>query len=676
MAIDRRIADDRTGPDSAPASEPDRAMTQPDTETEPADTEGDRLRAELRSLGYLENPLSRFFAGGLSGKRPALRTHLRVGMGVGGALGIASALLSLPISLSAPGDAPSGFALIVLVVAFATASLCGLLAAGAMFLLYRSTRRLVDRARLVARSTGVAVFLLAFFYLLSYWRRYGSALSETLGVAVVLRPALAAAVIVAISLGLARLFHLAAYAVLASIRGYEFTAKKSGARRALLVGVALAVIAAYAAVGSRPGEGPREFAEVGDPIVAEPPLAKRVILVAVDGLDHAQARAVAAKGWMPTLARWMESGVVAAVDAPAADIPPAYWTTIATGLGTKRHRIDAYYQSRVLGLSQAFARDHAPPGIFDALLLLSRVLGLEEEVPVTASTSRVKRIGDVAAAAGRSAASVNFWATYPAPAFAGTTISERAYLVLRAEQSHGAPVDPAIAPEATWPTLRRFLFDESIAAERVPSIAQVGLEGNFATIHPLLYDLFVEAAALDVLTREAPDYLQVGLTGLDVLRYAYFVREPATTDVRLAAQTEVLRGVYGALDRFLAELRAAAGDDAIVALVTCPGISSRSREARGLLVMTGPTIASEDLDSPLAPEDLAPTLLFAMGLPSSEEQDGRVETRIFSAAALAHPTRATRMVRSFGQKPRIEFADESSAEALRFLEQFGYLSSR
>lgn len=642
----------------------------------PEPDDGERLRAELRALGYLENPLSRFFAGGLTGKRPALRTHLRVGVGVGSVLGIASALLSLPIVLSGTGDPPAWFAPIVLVSAFTIALLCGLLAAAGMFAVYRATRRVADRARLVANSTAVAVFLLSFLYLLSYWRRYGDLLCDALAIGPGPRPVIAAAAIVVASIGAARLFHLASYAVLASIRGYEFTTPRSGARRALVVGVLIAGIAAYA--GSRVGSADARpgFSETGEPIVRAAPLTDRVVLVAIDGLDDVQAREVAAKGWMPKLASWLGSGFQAPVRAPAADIPPAYWTTVATGLETRRHRIDAYYQSRILGLSQAFARDHAPPGVGDALLAGSRVLGLAEDVPLTASTSRVMRIGDVVAAAGLKAASVNYWATYPAPAFAGTTISERAYLVLRAEKAHGAAVDPAVAPAESLATLRRFLFDESVASDRVPRIKDAGLAGNFATIHPLLYDLFVEAAALELLERERPNYLQIGLTGLDVLRYAYFVRDPAASDVRLAARTEVLRGVYGALDRFLGEVRAAAGEDSVVALVTCPGISARRGDARGLIVMVGKGVAATRLDDAIAPEDVAPTLLFALGLPGSAEQDGRVERRMFDPAPATRSGPEPGVLRAYGLKPRVDVADESSADTLRFLAEFGYLSSR
>lgn len=636
----------------------------------------DSLRDGLRSLGYLENPLSRFFAGGLIGRHPALRTHARVGLGVGCALGLASTLLTLPVLLASPGLVTPWFSTIVLLFAFASALLLGLFAAGSMFLVYRATRRVVDRAELVARSTAVATFLLAFLYLLSYWKRYGSVVTDRFGWDDSTAAAIASIAIVTIALALARLFHLAAYAVLASVPGYAFKRRPSGARRALAAGVVLAAIAAFAGARMRPADAAPQFAENGDAIRLERPLAPRVILLAVDGLDLENARAVVARGWMPTLASWMASGFTAPVRAKAADIPPAYWTTVATGLETHRHRIDAYYQSRVLGLSQAFSSDLAPPGVFDTLISLSRVVGLTEEVPVTASTTRVMRVGDVAAAAGLKVASVNYWATYPAPAFAGTTISERAYLVLRAEASHDAPVDPSIAPESVVPSLRRFLFDESVASERVPRIREVGLEGNFATIHPLLYDLFVEAAALDVLEREAPQYLQIGLTGLDVLRYAYFTREPASNDVRRLAQVEVLRGVYGALDRFLAELRAAAGDEALIVLATCPGISANSSEAEGLLVAHGNAIARLEHSESLEPENIAPTLLLALGLPSSAEQDGRAVLRMFRSEALADPSSAARMVRAFGLKPPIEVVDESSAEALRFLDQFGYFSSR
>ncbi len=648
----------------------------PMTDPREHESDGEHLRAELRGLGYLENPLSRFFAGGLVGKRPALRTHLRVGLAVGAAIGLAAALLTLPVLLASPRPVSPWVATAVLATTVVAAYLIGLLAAGSMFLIYRLTRRLIDRAELVARSAGVAAFVLAFVYLLSFWRRYGDALAPHAlgaggsgGAA-----ALGACVVVAIALGVAWLFYLASFAVLAAIPGYGFARRRSGARRAFAIGVALAMIAAFAGVRMRPGDVAPEFAEKGEPITVERPIAKRVVLVAIDGLDFDNARAAIAAGWMPNLSRAMTAGWSTAVAATASDIPPAFWTTVATGLESHRHRIDAYFEPRVLGLSQAMTNEFAPPGLVDAALVFARVLGLAEEVPVIGSMSRLKRIGDVASQAGLSVASVNFWATYPVSTFGGTTISERAFHLLAATKMRGVPFDPEAASATELEHLEKFLFEENEVAKRVPAVAKAGLGGNFRTIHPLLYDLFVESAALDVLARKAPDYLQVCLTGLDVLRYHYLVREPARTDVQFAAHAVVLEGAHRALDDFLGELASAAGPDAIVAIATCPGKSGEGTAARGMLVMTGGAIRSGARAEALLPERIAPTLLAALGLPGSAEQDGRAEFAPFRDD-VGGP-RIERVLHAYGLKPELEIRDESSKEQLRYLNELGYLSQR
>ncbi len=643
------------------------------------------MRSELRSLGYLEDPFSRFFAGGLTGRHPAMRTHLRVGVGVGIALGLASALLTAPVLLASPGRVAPWLAVALLAFSFVVGVLIGVFAAGAMFLVYRLTRNVLDRAELVARSTSVAVFILAFVYLLSFWRRYGTAFAPQGGG---VTRVLAALCVVVVAFFVSRLFYLASFAVLATIRGYEFAPRRSGARRAFASGVVLAAVAAYLGARAQPSDATPEFAEKGDAITVETPLASRVVLLALDGIDATNAAAAIAHGWMPNLARLAAEGYSAEVAAAAGDIPPAYWTTVTTGFESKRHRIDAYYKPRVAGMSPGLAADLEAPGILDTIVSLARVLGLAKEVPVSGSMSRLKRLADVAAEGGLQVASVNFWATYPASAFGGTTISDWAYLTLRPSVARGSAIDPECASPGQIERLKSFLYPDERVVEMVPSVGEAGLAHNFVTIYPILEDLFAESAALDLLAREKPAYQQICLKGLDVLRNKFFHRERAKDDVRLVAQSAILRGVYASLDDFIGRLREAAGKDAILVIVTCPGASGNSADAaggsedgesRGYVVLHGPAIRVARAAAPLPSHAIAPTLQFALGLPVSREQDGRATEEPFTAQALESASagganaRSPRMVDSFGLKRWIDAPDGSSQEALRILEALGYL---
>lgn len=633
----------------------------------------DPLREELRSLGYLENPLGRFFAGGLTSPRPALGTHLRVGFAVGVALGILIAALSLPIVLAAPGHTDRTLALTLAGVGFCVSLVVGLAAAFVMFALYRATRHLFERPELIARSTGIAIFALAFFYLSAFGWHYASTLERQWHIP---QPWFAAGFGCAIALLAyltARVFHLASYAVMAAL-GYELGRRRRGARRALAIALCGAAATACLVVFLAPRAEAPSFREQGDSIVPGDGIASQVVLVAIDGLDDADARAAIDHGWMPALGKLRDQGFSSAIVADASDIPPAFWTTVTTGLSTNRHRIDSYYEHRVLGLSQAAALGPTQ-GLVDSIVSLGRVLGLAEEVPVTASMSRVKRVVDVASEAGVATASINFWASYPATTFGGVTISERAYLVLRAAQNHGAPVDPEVVSNLELPALERFLYPPEEAARRLKAIGEFGLTGNRATTLPMLYDFFAQDAALEQLKRRpAPGFVQVGLTGLDILRYAYRQRDEAETDVKFQAHGRVLEDAYRALDGFLGRVAESIEPGGLLVIATCPGISAARSGARGLLVVNGTMAASGQTAATIRPESIAPTILDALGLPGSRELDGRVDSRWFDPEPLARRTRGPLPVTAYGQKPAVAKRDESSDETLRFLSEFGYLS--
>lgn len=628
----------------------------------------DRVRAELRALGYLENPLSRFFVGGLSGQRPMLRTHLRSGVGVGVVLGaLVSALVLVALLAQPHGPSPlrEGGAVLLLVAAALAFGACvavGLVGAVAIFVVFRLTRRLVDKAELAARISGVAAAALVFLYLVLFWGHYGPGLAAGAAISAPAAHVAAAVGVVLIAALTLRVFHLATFAVVASIPGYHVGMRR-GARRALMISVALvATVTASAAFLTGPAEEQR-FAEHGEAFTAGPGVADRVVLIAIDGLDRVDFEAAIERGWMPRAAALAEDGALRPLATGDAAIPPSFWTTVATGMSVRRHQIDSYLRDRVRGVDRTF--DLA--GVFSLVL---SALGLSEEVIVSGSMSRVKRVRDVAVDAGKSAVSVNYWATWPSDGSAGLCVSERAWL----DMVLGGGDPRAMSPELRARLEALVVREDALAAE-VPEVAQAGLLGNHATARPILNDLFVQRAALRLLEDERPDYLQVGLTGLDILRNEFRQAWSRSADVRMAGRLEVLEAWYRRLDAFLDRVRSAAGDRALLCVATYPGISARSTDAQGVLLLHGPGVRAWREDVPIAPESLAPTLQFCLGLPASEEQDGAPDLAAFSREALASAAGTKRMVASFGLKPPAPTPDSSSSVYREWLEQSGYLGS-
>ncbi|MBK6942224.1 MAG: alkaline phosphatase family protein [Planctomycetes bacterium] len=650
--------------------------------TEPT-PDADPVRAELKQLGYLENPLSRFFVGGGElGRRPAWRTHLRVGLGVGMVLGLLVALLfSGVFAATRPFAQPQSdtsivfllFVVLGVVVAFAL----GISASIAMYALFRWRHHAVDKAELAARSCGIAAFVLALAYFVLFWRHYGPGIEQRLGLPAVLFQGLAAVTSVAAAWWVAHVMRLSAYAVLATIPGFHVEARSRGSRAAWSLGLLFALIAAGFVVQSDARSKTPGFAAVGEPVDVQCPLVARVVLVAIDGLDHANVTDAIAQGWMPELEALTRRGFLRPLASGGEAIPPAFWTTVATGLSVERHRIDSYFRNRVLGLSQALDPSVESTGFLEIVAFVLSALDLTEEVPLLGSMSRVMRLSDVAARAGLPTTSVNFWATHPAVDFKTTTWSERAFVEIAAARRHApADPDPAAFEPRTESAAACTLFDGLAGAvDYVPELEAAGLVGNQAVERPILYDAFVHSAALEQLARCKPAFAQVGLTGLDILRNELLRRNVARSDVRLDARMRVLEGYYRFEDRFLGELARAAGDDAWIVIVTHPGISSGSVDARGAIVVAGPHVAAPTATDVL-PESIAPTLAFALGLPGSLEQDARADVRWFLPQSLAAAGAEPRMVAAFGLKPEENAVDpdDSSRRFLEFLAQNGYIS--
>lgn len=650
--------------------------------TEPT-PDADPVRAELKQLGYLENPLSRFFVGGADlGRRPAWRTHLRVGLGVGLVLGLLVALLFCGVfAATRPFAQPRGDSSVVFLVFVAlgvvVAFVLGVGASIAMYALFRWRHHAVDKAELAARSCGIAAFVLALAYFVLFWRHYGPGIEQRIGLPGLVFQALAALTSVGAAWWVAHVMRLSAYAVLATIPGFHVGARVRGSRVAWGLGLLFALVAAGFVVQTDARSRIPAFAPVGEPVSVVRPLTPRVVLVAIDGLDHANVTDAIANGWMPNLGALAQRGFLRPLSDGGDAIPPAFWTTVATGLAVERHRIDSYYRNRVFGLSQALDPSLESTGFLEIVGFVLRALDLTEEVPLLGSMSRVMRLSDVAARAGLPTTSVNFWATHPAADFKTTTWSERAFIELAAARRHApAQPDPAAFEPATEQAIADAIFERlGNAVDRVPELEAAGLVGNQAVERPILYDAFVHAAALDQVTRCQPAFAQIGLTGLDILRNELLRRNVARSDVRLEARLRVLEGYYRFQDRFLGDVARVAGDGAWIVVVAHPGISSATADARGAIVVAGPHVVAPTAVA-VSPESIAPTIAFALGLPGSREQDARADATWFEATWLAEARAEPRLVAAFGLKPEESAVDpdDSSRRFLEFLAQNGYIS--
>ena len=644
------------------------------------------LRQQLRSLGYLDAGVDRFLLAPARGTRGPLavaaRSSVRVGLLGGILLGPAGALglgARLPGLISSPRDA--------LVLAVYLAVLFFVLVAATAFLVsavataFVRTRddRFASRARLVSGAAGWSIAAVCLLYLTFWWRNANAGFGWSAPV----WTAFALAVAVGISLLLGHAVRITTLGVLAAggapaalprISSTSWRAVIGGSTLAFAGAAALLVVTAPAAEsGPTPDHSPLTVVSTG----------QRVHLVAIDGFDpaiYAQLR-----DSLPNL-KFALGGRRVMLQSQDTSDPARAWTTIATGVSPESHGVHAIETRRVAGLRGAVAPGGAVARLMAAATDLVR---LTRPSVVSREERKAKTIWEVAEEAGLRTGVVNWWATWPAPATGGTVVTDRA--VLRLER--GGRLDGELAPvsiyaplRAQWAQIRRHA--QTTAAEAFAEQDDTaGILRRSAELDTTIVGI---AAALPAASM---DLFVVYLPGLDIAQNALLGSSAgALAPSAVAARVDALRSYYPFLDRVLGPLVEPAAGRALL-LVTQPGRVQtsaggifalapfeRDTAAPDVAVVNTPVFDKpivntlENVDGPKGstPLDVAPTILWSLGLPLSRELAGRPAPGLFGS----HSALVDRYVPAYG-RPFLETTPRSGKpldqEMIDRLRSLGYV---
>jgi hypothetical protein len=321
----------------------------------------------------------------------------------------------------------------------------------------------------------------------------------------------------------------------------------------------------------------------------------------------------------------------------------AFWTTVATGESAARHGVGALDLVRLAGVFSPFR----PVGV--SAFFLGRVLpalGAARRESVTAAARRVPAAWEVARRAGITSLVVNWWTTYPAGDGGGTVLSNHLFFAARSGASlagEGWPPEAAaraaaLAPRAAPPagSLQRLVADAE------------GL------------DAFALRAFRDALVREKPRLSLLYLPGLDILGAA--LSDPGRSASDRVALAEAVTSEAGKIRDFLEDPAWQAGVDLVVVL-----FDGGRGERGGLIRLAGP-LARPGATATIAPADVAPTVLAALGVPASREAAGKVAAELLQPGAVTSAT-----VASWGVRPRSASPDIDPKAYVENLKSLGYL---
>lgn len=576
----------------------------------------DDLRRQLRALGYLEAGVDRFLlAPTQDTRRPAALAFLssvRVGILGGLLLGPAAAIGvggRVPGLVSGVRDAfviALYLAIVFFVALAATAFLASL---GARMVVRPSGGRFARRARVITNTIGGVIALACLTYLTFWWRNANAGF----GWSAPLWTTFALAVAVGISLLIGHAIRTTAVAVLATARpAAELPPVPSKSWRVIVVGGTLALAGAATVLGltaapdlTAPNSPPLTIVGGG----------QRVRVIAIDGVDR---RMVAEAHWVDEQATM---GARFRLEPQDTFDPARAWTTIATGEPPSVHGVRGLETRRVAGLRGTFTNTST---VGRSIAAATDLVRLTRPSIASGEERQSMTIWEVAERAGLRTAVVNWWATWPATARDATVISDRA--VLRLEQ--GGKLDAEISPASLYPVLQsRWAAIRKRAAEAAnKAFSTVADPSTVATLRRSAGLDATIIGLVDALPPPDRDLDVVYLPGLDIAQHALFAsdRAGALLPSRAAERVAALKTYYGFLGEALgAWLRPGQGE--VVILVTEPGRVESPAEG----TMTVYRARTGDLKPGIEDrgvarvDDLAPTILNALGVPLSRELPGR-----------------------------------------------------
>ncbi len=453
----------------------------------------------------------------------------------------------------------------------------------------------------------------------------------------------------------------------------EVSARRSRPRGALLAhgailltGLALAVIPLNrpmesSAPVSLPPAG--TLAQADAPVDPAParalPTGIRVVLIGVDGAAWDVWTPMIQAGCMPFLGEMRARGVSAILESEAPFQSPVAWTTLATGVPCETHGIRSFLLTRLPGCR--FVPVEAPDAHwlypFFAMIELLHRAGIGHTTPITRDQVRVPYLWERVSTAGGSAVVLNAYASTPASPLRGAWIGDaffREMLWLRfpprlpldqvqprgvAEQVGPVLRDPlsvGATEVATWFPLddadRRELAlppdDPRTAESPVFRLAwSIGVEEN------------VHACARRLMETATPD-LTFFVTALQDEINHWFVecrwpeRFPVVDPERVRRHAGIVEAHHRSLDARIRRLADALPARTVLIIASDHGIRFGVRwpmlihahGPQGVFLAAGYPFRSGVAAPPLRLVDVAPTILYLLGIEVPPDLAGEVRT--------------------------------------------------
>jgi hypothetical protein len=432
--------------------------------------------------------------------------------------------------------------------------------------------------------------------------------------------------------------------------------------------MALSVVVPITLRGSSPAVPPPS------PVASRPPAGRdvpggRVVLLAVDGasLDHISP--AVAEGRLPNFGRLLDTGASAHLATLRPTQAEPIWTTVATGRMPQTSGVRA--AARYVASAAGPRVDVLPDYIFSQALVRYGFLRAEPHTPESMASMPLWRIlGDRGIRVGV----VGWPLTHPAPDLRGYVVSDVLHRVDDARFALDGAA--AVSPPGLWTAVT--------AARRLPLapdphdvLARAGRLPRGSDADGRVDPAPVQADSLHLRLLEALEasrssrFVALRLPGLDAVAH-YFLRYASPEEFGDVTEAEretfgsVLDDYYGVLDAVVGRLHDTLGPDDLVLVVSSHGIEpltpvkrilerlvgddqlsgTHERAPDGFVLAMGPAVQPGRLERGSV-ADIAPTVLYFLGLPIGRDMDGRARTDFFTPTFTA--TRPVTFIPGYGR---------------------------
>ncbi len=389
------------------------------------------------------------------------------------------------------------------------------------------------------------------------------------------------------------------------------------------------------------------------PADAQPlPSTARIRLLMLDGASLDVITPAVAAGGLPNIARIFDTGAVLHLATLRPTQAESVWSAIATGRYPMANGIRSSVIYRALGGTPI---QLLPDYCFARALV---VLGFVTEEPQTATDLLARPIWSILSDRGQTVGLIGWPLTQPAPVVNGFAVSDAFHRLSDSELS--LDTSPALWPGGLLETVRA-------AMQMPPSPDPVSLVTLMGAPQPVNdYDIArdrapvvadrVHVQLLDALERVPTNLLAVRFPGIDAVghRFLRYADPSAFGDVSLEERERyggVLMQYYGFIDTLIGRELDRLGPDDVLLVVSAFGMEPMTPGKRVLELVAGnrsisgtherapdgfvlafgaPVAAGRPARASVV--DLAPTMLYYLGLPVGRDMDGFARTDWFKPA--------------------------------------------